>query len=85
MRITLLRVLRQIHEVSLQDLAEACEMTAQRISLIELNRANPSLEQKRALATFFGVPSSMILTRVDNNFLAELKQAAVDKLTAAVA
>ena len=59
---TQLRQLRQIHKQTLADVAEAIDLSISHVSNMERNKAEPTLDTVRKLATHFNVPTAQFLT-----------------------
>ena len=76
---TLFKLLRTMHGLSLNDIAVKVQLPTQRISLIELDRASATLDQRRALASLFDVPADKILSRIDDQTLADVTAFAVGR------
>ena len=66
-----LKVLRAMHDLTQEDLAEKLGVTRQTINAIEKQRYNPSLELAFKLAEFFGVTIEELFIRESHEDSAE--------------
>ena len=72
--ITVLRLVRMLRGLSLNDVSDAIGRPGNQIQLWEVGRNDVPRDVRAELSEFFGLPHTVLMTRADHNFLEDTIQ-----------